>query len=87
MHCQSHQTTRQFTQSLANLRARRHGSEEHLHTAAESSTTASEHDDAHHQLLQSQTALETQLAEMRTAMDTQSTLLRRIMEKVDAKGS
>ena len=48
---------------------------------------ASEHNESYHQLVQSQTALEAQLAEMRTAMDTQGTLLRRIMEKVDAKGS
>jgi len=37
--------------------------------------------------VQSQTALKAQLEEMRTAMDMQGTLLRRIMEKVEAKGS
>jgi len=81
-----------FSQSprfLANLRARHHESEEHLHTAVESSATntTSEHDDTPHQLVQSQTALKAQLEEMRTAMDMQGTLLRRIMEKVEAKGS
>jgi hypothetical protein len=51
-------------------------------------TPTCEHDETyHHQLVQSQTALEAQLAELRTAMDTQGTLLRRIMERMDAKGS
>ncbi|KAF8270694.1 hypothetical protein EI94DRAFT_1722347 [Lactarius quietus] len=84
-----------FTQSprfLAGLRARQRVSEEHLHIVADSSTTSttnstSENDESYQQLIQSQTALETQLAEMRTAMDSQGTLLRRIMEKVDTKGS
>ena len=80
----------QFTQSprfLAGLRVRQHASEEHLQAAAEFSATSttSEHDETYHQVVQSQTALEAQLVEMRTAMDTQATLLRRIMEKVDAK--
>jgi len=77
---------------LASLRARQqHASEEHLvHTAAGSSAMSPTcaHDETHHQqLVQSQTALEAQLAELRAAMDTQGTLLRRIMERVDAKGS
>ena len=48
---------------------------------------AREHDETYRQLVQSQTVLEAQLAEMRAAMDTQGTLLRRIMERVEAKGS
>ena len=79
----------QFTQGpgfLASLRARQHASEEHLHAAAESSAT-NQHDETYHRLVQSQTALEAQLVELRAAMDTQGTLLRRIMERVDAKGS
>lgn len=83
----------QFTQGpgfLANLRARQHASEEEqLHSAAESPAVgpAREHDETYRQLVQSQTVLEAQLAEMRAAMDTQGTLLRRIMERVEAKGS
>ncbi|KAI9458385.1 voltage-gated potassium channel [Lactarius psammicola] len=81
-----------FTQSpglLSRLRSHQHASEEHLHAAAESEATnpTCEHDETYHQLVQSQTALEAQLAELRVAMDTQGTLLRRILEQVDAKGS
>ncbi|KAI9440855.1 hypothetical protein H4582DRAFT_2074662 [Lactarius indigo] len=83
-----------FTQSpglLSRLRSRQHASEEHLHaaSAAESSAidpTCEHHDQSYHQLVQSQTALESQLAELRAAMDTQSTLLRRIMERDGREG-
>ncbi|KAH9057418.1 voltage-gated potassium channel [Lactarius vividus] len=63
---------------------------QHLHAATEESSAIDptcEHDQTYRQLVQSQTALEAQLAELRAAMDTQGTLLRRIMERVDAKGS
>ncbi|KAH8995092.1 hypothetical protein EDB86DRAFT_1211083 [Lactarius hatsudake] len=84
-----------FTQSpglISRLRPRQRASEEHLHAAvatAESSAIdpTCEHDQTYRQLVQSQTALEAQLAELRAAMDMQGNLLRRIMERVDAKGS
>ncbi|KAH9166729.1 hypothetical protein EDB89DRAFT_2002058 [Lactarius sanguifluus] len=83
-----------FTQSpglLSRRRPRQRASEEHLHAAVAAESSAidptCEHDQTYRQLVQSQTALEAQLAELRAAMDAQGTLLRRIMERVDAKGS